>query len=109
MSAQARRCFGAEKGGQGGGQAQPSGRARPSLGLGVVGRSVRRSNGPAGAVGAGVPPRLVRALGGRAVQRGSGEGHPKEQPGLLRAGEAVLPPHIGRSVSLGGSSTGLFT
>lgn len=55
-------------------------------------------DGPVRAVGAGVHPGLVRALGGRAVQRGGGEAHPQEQPELRRAGEALLPPHLGRSV-----------
>lgn len=55
-------------------------------------------DGPVRAVGAGVHPGLVRALGGRAVQRGGGEAHPQEQPELRRAGETLLPPHLGRSV-----------
>lgn len=50
------------------------------------------------AVGAGVHPGLVRALGGRVVQRGGGAADPQEQPELRRAGEALLPPHVGRSV-----------
>lgn len=49
------------------------------------------------AVGAGVHPGLVRALGGRVVQRGGGAADPQEQPELRRAGEALLPPHVGSS------------
>lgn len=65
-------------------------RADPSGGCG--------GHGPVRAVGAGVHPGLVRALGGRAVQRGGGAAHPQEQPQLRRAGQALLPPHLGRSV-----------
>lgn len=94
----------------GAGKGEPGGRAEKSGGrwrgrLGVWGGG--GGDGPVRAVGAGVHPGLVRALGGRAVQRGGGEAHPQEQPELRRAGEALLPPHLGRSVP--GAERGLFT
>lgn len=68
-------------------------------GLGVA--AALGGDGPVRAVGAGVPPGLVRALGGRAVQRGGGAPGPQEQPGLRRAAQALLPPHLRRSVPVG--------
>lgn len=68
-------------------------------GLGVA--AALGGDGPVRAVGAGVPSGLVRALGGRAVQRGGGAPGPQEQPGLRRAAQALLPPHLRRSVPVG--------
>ncbi len=54
----------------------------------------RCAHGSVRAVSAGVHPGLVRADGGRPVQRGCGESDPQKQPELPGAAAAFLPPDV---------------